>query len=159
MNIRQFQDVLEKLPGELDKLKGEEEEAEKLFKEAEHRHDSVELLSRVLAALRTDWKSSDPGKYGPNYFFFRDGKKMWARELLDDPQAVEEEHEARLGKLDEAELSPCTGCEEDALIVGCYRQTYDSPDGDEWTLIVYAMCLDCLGLFQLSQKTSEMRFM
>ena len=159
MDTGKILEVTESLPKTLEVLKKKEEEAKKQFLDAKHLHKTVKSVSDVLKALRTNWNDSDPGKYSSNYFFFRNGKKMWARELLDDPKAAELKHRDRIGTIGEVDPVPCPECKLDGLKIGRYYQTYDGPSGDEWQLDIYAMCLDCMRLFQLAYKNSVMRFM
>lgn len=163
MDLSNLMAVIEVAPGRIDQL-------EKEIKEREHARGALQFLQQAVERLRVSWRDNDPGKYGPHWFCFLKGKKAWPRELVDVKAVVEHERNHRervpnwpdyavpLAPFAELKQEPCPGCKQPALIVCRYQQTYDSPGGDEWSKVWYALCADCQGLYPLHADQSSGRF-
>lgn len=96
--------------------------------------------------------------------------RFWPRELIEDAAAAERGIETdgygrkldrpipvALGSFAEAKKEICLGCKTDGLLVGCYEQTYDSCEGDEWEIRLYAMCTACPTLRLVARRADEYR--
>ena len=96
--------------------------------------------------------------------------RFWPRELVEDLAAAERGIETdgygrkldkpipvALGAFAEAKKEICLGCKNDGALAGCYEQTYDSPEGDEWEIRLYALCTTCPTLRLVARRADEYR--
>jgi hypothetical protein len=96
--------------------------------------------------------------------------RFFARDFVDDLAAAErgieigshgqkydKPHPVPLGALADAAKEICLGCKDDGVLIGSYAQTYDSPDGDEWTITMFALCLRCPTLRPVAKVADEYR--
>lgn len=126
----------------------------------------------TLEGLRKDWRElapdQDPGKHKPHRFFVREYwlmpephdygpvlgicDRVWAREIVDDLRAADKGFDRPgfcvgvrppLSPLSAVAKLPCKACGSDALVIGCYDQTRNSFEYDEWTITLSALCLRC----------------
>lgn len=97
--------------------------------------------------------------------------RFWVRELVSNPEAaaqgvpmarphggpLERKPPPPLGDFGETKKEPCPSCRKESVIIGCYEQTEDGPDGDTWEIHLYALCLGCPGLFPVAKRCDENR--
>lgn len=129
-------------------------------------------LFETLEGLRKDWRDlapgQDPGKHKPHRFFVRDWHsppgpfdfspsidvvdRAWAREIVDDLRAADTGFDRPgycigvrppLAPLADIARTPCPSCGTEALVIGCYDQTRNSFEYDEWTITLSALCVRC----------------
>lgn len=157
---------------------------EQAAEDARRTAEKYRELDRLLDLLRRSWRHEDPGKYGDHAFFLKGVEfgptvasglhgiakveKLWVREMLDDAAAAERGRPARyggdpvavpLGSFSDIAMRDCGNCRCPAPLVGQYRQTYDSPDGDEWRLDIASLCIGCMTVTPVGVRVSEYRFM
>lgn len=125
----------------------------------------------TIVGLRQDWKDPDPGKYQPHWFFVRDYAtrrspfcdgtelawcdRFWVKEVLADAKAAEtgipswsgdaqcDPRPVPLGTFADAKREPCPCCGADGFVIGCYEQSRNSIEFDQWDVSVSVLCLDC----------------
>lgn len=164
MDFTTLQTVLENAPARRKKLI---DEIEVMTKEKGY----LTFFLEAIQHLRTSWQSDDPGKYGPYLSCYKGGNKTWPRELVDAAAVAKhvdeyrkrfphwKEYDISLAPLAELDQKACPNCKAPALLVRCYRQTFDSPGGDEWVKIHYVLCPQCVAMFQLGDAlVSSERF-
>jgi hypothetical protein len=125
----------------------------------------------TLVGLRHDWKDPDPGKFQPHWFFVRDYAtrpspfhggtevawcdRFWVKDVIDDAKAAEAgnpfwcgypqnvSRPVPLGTFADVKRETCPCCGTDGFVVGCYEQSRNSIEFDQWDVTVSVLCLDC----------------
>lgn len=146
-----------------DKKKQELEQVERELKVAEFRQMS-------MRSLIDGWKINDPGKYQDAFFFLTQagewavvrefvaaGTKIYTKEEWRDlpydkqksPQGVPPHY--KLIELKDALRISCPSCGEEHPAIEHYRQTGDSPEGDEWARSRIVLCPNDGKLFEVGR--------
>jgi hypothetical protein len=145
--------------------------------------NDMAVLSNVLNRLCRSWRDTDPGKYGPHWFFVKNYKigtsvdgygrkflerveKIWIQELIDDfDEAKKGRRQSSgnaltpvpLGTMCDVAMLTCS-CAGRIPLVGCYEQTEDGPDGDTWVKAIHALCPTCATLTLIACRVEDHRF-
>lgn len=126
------------------RLEAEIENSQKQLKELQSRLEQEGTMRKALRQLAGE-RDSDPGKYGPAYYFVLEivGKGE-SRDIRGS--GVPSLHKE------------CPMCKKTLPVVMMYEQTYDSPDGDRWTKVAFTMCpVD--GIFPFTRADRDRRFL
>ena len=156
--------------------------ADQAMNEAQKHHAQCVAVKDALRGLRHSWVDESPGKY-QNYWFFvrlfdvsgvnRAGMPIvshcqacWVREFTADPTAAAKkmsESKSALRppftQIEAVQTSYCGICQKDGVLVGCYAQTEDTPEGDLWTLTISTLCLSCPALTDIAERTEDDSFL
>lgn len=102
--------------------------------------ETKKFMQRVLTGLKRTPNHSDPGKYGPAFYFV-------AVITHDDIRRAEEP----------SLFETCLQCKIDQPVLMWYKQTYDSPWGDTWEKEAFIMCKED-GVHKLAHFCRDCRF-
>ena len=152
MEFSKLQTLLESAPARV-------KEIERAVASLQKEETALELFLGAIDGLKTSWRDSDPGKYGPHWYATRHGKKAWPRELISRAKRDDRKPDpAALCDFKELDHKNCPACKRLGAMLCCYQQTEDTPFGDTWTKTFYVLCAPCKGLVRAEVRTSDGRF-
>ncbi len=140
MAVEEFYNQFEGLDSHVSQLDSNVKARRNEIGQLERSLETKQFMQKVLAGLKITPKQSDPGKYGPAFYF------------------VAEITQGDIIRTGEPSLyKPCPECKTDQPVLMYYEQTEDSPWGDTWEKKAFIMCRKD-GVHTLAYLSNSYRF-